>query len=257
MIEINGAVATLTLNRPEVHNALNMQMIRQLRKAIESLEGSRELRIVVLRSNGKDFSAGADLNWMREGQKQTAGQLESESMELADLFRLISETHLLVLSALQGHVLGGANGLVAASDIVIAENTARFAFSEVKLGLVPATIAPYILRKAGYSRTSELMLSGRSFDAETARLAGLVHHVCEEGTLQDKTDQVLRELLSNGPEAMKGIKELLRTLESGQYNNEIQEYTAGVLARVRISPEGQEGMNAFFEKRNPGWHEEL
>ena len=255
LTEVDGALAILTLNRPGVHNAMDLDMIRQLTESMESLAEQTGIRIVVLRSEGKHFSAGADLKWMREGLALSKEQLESESLELARLFRIIYESDLMMLVALQGKVMGGANGLVAAADLVIAEKTSNFAFSEVKLGLVPATIAPYVLRKVSHSKTAELMLTGRTFDAEEARSAGLVHYTCEEGTLMETTGQIVRDLLSGGPEALKGIKRLLHNLVPGQITDEIQEHTANLLAHFRISAEGQEGINAFFEKRKPGWNE--
>jgi len=252
---IKDKSATLSLNRPRVYNALDVRMIRQLTDAIELLAGKKDIRVVVLRAEGEHFSSGADLDWMRRGLSQGPDQLKAESRELARLFRLIYESELLFVAATHGKVLGGANGLVAAADIVVAENTSQFAFSEVKLGLVPATIAPYVLRKAGHGRTAELMLTGRKFDAEQARSAGLVHYICEKGSLEETTSRVVSDLLSGGPEAMKGIKQLLRSLEPGRITDKIQDYTAEVIAQFRISEEGQEGINSFFEKRKPGWHE--
>lgn len=254
-VEVKGAVATLTLNRPSVHNAMNLEMIRQMTGTIESLVKQTSVRILILRSEGTHFSAGADLNWMRDGIVQSRDQLVAESRELARIFRMIFESDLLVMVAIQGKVLGGAIGLVAAADLVIAETTASFAFSEVKLGLVPATIAPYVLRKAGHGKTSDWMFTGRIFDAKEASTAGLVQYICHEGTLPETTKKIVGGILSGGPEAQKGIKQLLRDLIQGQVSDEIQEKTAKLIGQYRISEEGQEGINAFFEKRNPGWDE--
>lgn len=253
--EIRNSVATLSLNRPQVHNAMDMLMIRELTSSFKALESDQRIRIVVLASSGKHFSAGADLNWMKEGMVQDQEQLRSESLELADLFKCMAASRMIVLSAIGGKVMGGANGLVAVSDLVIAEESATFTFSEVKLGLAPATIAPFILRKIGSSRTTDLMLTGRPILAEEALAAGLVHYVCRQGTLRATTGEIIGKLLSNGPEAMREVKHLLRWLQSGPTDEQVREHTAGVIARLRISPEGQEGMNAFFEKRRPGWYE--
>jgi len=254
-VELKEHVATISLNRPEVHNALNLEMIRELTTSIRELELDDRYRIVVLTSHGKHFSAGADLNWMQNGMKHSPEQLKKESMELANLFRAVSESDLIIVTSVQGKVVGGANGLVAASDIVLAERYSSFTFPEVKLGLVPATIAPYVMKKAGYSRTSEWMISGRSIGAAEAKSEGLVHHLCNEGELKKRTDEILDELLANGPEAMKGIKQLLHKLGTGMPQQQIQEYTADIIAKFRISPEGQEGIRAFLEKRRPGWSE--
>ncbi len=255
LIDVYGVVATITLNRPEVHNAINIQMIRELTLAIKGLEEKSKVRFVVLTSSGKNFSSGADLIWMRDGMEQTREQLKAESMELAGLFRTISESELICLTAVRGKVMGGANGLVAVSDMVMAEDTSSFTFSEVKLGLIPATIAPYVLKKAGFSKTTELMLSGRTFEAKEAMEAGLVNYICKKGTLQERTDQIMNQLAANGPAAMKGIKKMISGLSNQLTPLQVQEYTAEIIARQRISKEGQEGMKAFLEKRNPDWDE--
>jgi len=175
-------------------------------------------------------------------------------MELAGLFRLITEILIPCVCAVQGKVIGGANGLVAASDLVIAENTARFSFSEVKLGLIPATIVPFVICKAGRSRTAAWMLSGEPFSSGEALAGGLVHYTCAEGELEKRTGQVISQLLKGGPEAMKGIKKMLREFSAHGGAQTIQEETAELIAKTRISPEGQEGMNAFLEKRKPDWN---
>jgi len=255
--ERKGSVAILTLNRPEMHNAMDIHQIRKLTEQFRLLEKESGTRIVILTSSGKHFSAGADLKWMKEGLHQSPDQLKSESLELAGLFRTVWESDLVIISSVRGKVLGGANGLVAASDIVIAEETATFAFTEVRLGLVPATIAPFILAKVGASRTAELMLSGRAFPAKDALNYGLVHQCCEEGKLNEFTHKFVNTLLSNGPGAMKKTKMLLKRVSSTPSTDELGAFTSNVIAMQRISPEGQEGMNAFFEKRNPDWYETL
>ncbi len=255
MTEKHGPVVMVYLNRPDVHNAMDIQMISDLSECFSILGQDKEVLLITITSRGDNFSAGADLNWMKNGMDQTVGQLDTESNELARLFRLIWEVGPVVLASIRGKVMGGANGLLAASDIVVAEKTATLAFPEVKLGLVPATIAPYVLRKAGFSRTTELMLTGRIFSAREALEAGLVQRICDEGLLQENTEEVIEELLSNGPEAMKGVKKLLRTLEKGIPSDQIQAYTSKIIAECRVSDEGQEGMKAFFEKRKPNWLE--
>ncbi len=252
---IKNSVATIALNRPQVHNAMDIQTIREISRSIKELESEQKIRMLILEGSGPNFSAGADLDWMKKGMKQDRDQLKSESRELADLFSTIADSRLIVISGLHGKVMGGANGLVAASDIVVAEETTTFAFSEVKLGLVPATIAPFVLRKLGKSRTAELMLTGRTFTAQEAMTFGLVHYTCREGTLRNTMDEIVKELCANGPEALMAVKNLLHWLESEPPVEQLGEHTAGVIARHRISPEGQEGMKAFFEKRRPGWHE--
>lgn len=251
----DGPFATLTLNRPEVRNAFNLQMIRELSDAIGKLDPDKQIRAVVLNAAGPHFSAGADLNWMKEGIGQSEEQLRSESLLLAELFRTIAASDVPYLAAIRGNVMGGGIGLVAASDLVVAEDTVRFAFTEGRLGLVPATIAPYVLRKAGLSRTTELMLTGRTFDAEEAREAGLVHLICKEGELNRAVSGLREKLTNSGPAALRGIKAMLRNLEGRFVTDAVKEYTSELIAGFRVSEEGQEGMNAFFEKRKPRWDE--
>jgi len=252
-VNTDGAVATVTLNRPRVRNAINLEMIRELTAVFGKFGEFPLVRIVVIDSEGAHFSAGADLNWMREGLEQPEEQLLEESRELARLFLTIDHCPSVVVAAIKGRVMGGANGLMAAADIVVAEETAQFAFSEVKLGLIPATIAPFVTRKAGEARTSELMLTGRVFDAMEALQSGLVHRICREGELTGAVKELTDLLLENGPAAMTGIKGLLRTLRREMTEEKLVELTAGVIARCRTSVEGQEGIRAFFEKRKPNW----
>lgn len=254
-LRMNGAVATVTLGRPEVRNAMNLAMIRELTTVFREIGEHPAVRIVLLKGEGPDFSAGADLNWMRDGLEQPSAQILEESRELARLFLNIYHCSPVVVTAVKGRVMGGANGLVAAADIAVAEETALFAFSEVRLGLVPATIAPYVFRKAGRGRTSELMLTGRSFGAPEALRMGLVQVICGEDTLEKELEELTARLLENGPGALQGVKELLRVLDKEVSEEKLVDLTAGVIARHRVSEEGQEGIRAFFEKRKPRWHD--
>jgi methylglutaconyl-CoA hydratase len=255
IVGIKEAVATVTLNRPGVRNAMNLQMIRELNSALESLNGDNSIRVIRFSSTGDQFCAGADLEWMRAGQKLPQDQLMGESMELAGLFRNIRESSALTICSVKGQVPGGAIGLLAASDFVVAERSVALRFPEVKLGLIPATVAPYVLRKAGYGRTSEWMMSGRLIPVSEAKEAGLVHRICGEGSLESTTEELIKDLLSGGVLALKGVKSLLRHLEQLSDPGEVDTYTAGLIAGFRVSPEGQEGMKAYLEKRKPRWDE--
>jgi len=246
LTDVKGSVAAITLNRPDVCNAMNISMIRELTAFIKRVEATNEVRVVSINSSGRHFSGGADLNWLKEGLGQSPEQLRSESLELANLFRILWESHLIVLSGIHGKAIGGANGLVAVSDIVVAENSAYFSFSEAKLGLVPATIAPFLVRKLGVGRSTELMLSGRSFDAYEAKASGFVHNICDVGALGQTMEIVIASLLTNGPEAMKAIKHLLRWLESDPSSDQIQEYTAALIAERRIFSRGTRGNECLF-----------
>ena len=249
----NGRISTIWLNRPDIHNAINIEMIREITEAMRALESDSETALIIFRSNGDHFCSGADLGWMKDGLQQSAEELTSESLELAQLFEMIYMSRKVTISAVHGKAIGGAIGLVAASDIAIADDTAIFSFSEVKLGLIPATISPYVFRKMGSSRTREMMLTGRAFDAIEAYESGLVHRLCKPGGLEQSLSSLSKILLSNGPSAMTGIKELMRHLEGNPDGKNLPEDTARLIAKFRLSDEGQEGMNAFLEKRKPDW----
>ena len=255
LTSIGGPVATITLNRPVVHHAINLQMIRELTEAFSHFDKQPDIRIILLRSTGEHFCAGADLNWMKDGMKHGEAQLKQESMELASLFFLMTRVSAIILTAVSGKVVGGANGLVAASDLVIADESTRFAFSEVKLGLIPATIAPYVVRRVGKSKAAAWMLTARWFSAEEAKWAGLADISCERGKLEEECSKVLKDLRSGGPEALAGIKDMLHHFDFDLDADRIIEKSAGILSRCRISTEGQEGIKAFLEKRRPRWNE--
>ena len=255
-ISVKGTSATISLNRPEAHNAMDIGMIRELSKAFRQLSDNPDIRVIVLNSNGRNFSSGADLQWMQEGLGQDRDQLEAESRELATLFRIIADSGPVVVASVRGKAIGGAVGLVAASDLAIAERDTVFRFSEVKLGLIPATIAPFVLRKAGTAATAGWFLTGREFTAVAALEAGLIQYVCPEDQLEKETGSLVKELISGGPAALRGIKKLLRKYSVAGDPDEILAETAALIAAYRTSAEGQEGIKAFFEKRKPRWTHE-
>jgi methylglutaconyl-CoA hydratase len=250
-----GAVATISLHRPEVRNALNLQMIREISRALEELNSDGLIRVIVFSSQEDYFCSGADLKWMKEGGKLSERQLQEESLELARLYRLIRESSAVTISSVKGFIPGGAIGLLAASDFVVAETTVVLAFSELKLGLIPATIAPHVLRKAGFGRTSDWMMTGRPVEAREAFEAGLIQRICEKGALERATRNLIEELLAGGPEALKGVKRLLRQIEGQTDPEKLEDLSSRLIASFRASPEGQEGMKAFLEKRKPYWNE--
>lgn len=248
-------VATITLNRPGVRNAMDLQMIREIGSVIRELDNDAGIRLIIFNSSGDHFCSGADLKWMQAWQGLSEDQLRSEGLELAKLFRHIWQSAAVTICSVKGRISGGAIGLLAASDLVVAERSAILTFPELKLGLIPATIAPYVLRKAGFGRTSEWMMTGRPIAATEAKDAGLIHRICDEGSLGECMELLSRELFSGGPHALKAVKQLLRKLEGMTDPEEVDRYTSRLIAGIRVSPEGQEGMKAFLEKRKPGWDE--
>ncbi len=254
LISSRAPVATIILNRPTVHHAINLEMIRELTEAFSCFDKEPGIRIILLRSTGEHFCAGADLNWMQEGMNQSEEQLKKETMELARLFSLMTRNRCIILTAVSGKVIGGANGLVAASDLVLADASALFSFSEVKLGMVPATIAPHVVSRLGKKRAAAWMISGRRFNTKEALCAGLIDISCETGHLEKESSRILEELLTGGPEAMAGIKEMLMQFDFALDADTTIEKSAEILARFRTSNEGQEGMKAFLEKRKAAWN---
>ena len=252
-IQDENYTITVWLNRPNVHNAINGEMIHELLHFFSGIACNRQVRVIIIRGNGSSFCSGADLNWMKEVADYNYDQNYLDSYTLAKVLYEIKSCTKVVISAIHGAVIGGANGLVAASDIVVSTNNARFALSEVSLGLVPSVISPYITEKTGYSHARHLMLLASNFDAFEAERYGLVHYIVGENELDTKLDEIVSQILKNSPEAIERTKELLQKLNELHDTESIMQYTSEVIAKARISEDGQEGMAAFFRKQKPGW----
>ncbi len=249
---IDKLVARVIFNRPEVHNAFNDRMMEELTQVFTDIQGREDVRVVVLTGEGKSFSAGADINWMRKVKDYSFEENFENSLKLADLLYLIYSLPKPTIGRVNGAAIGGGTGLVAVCDIAIASAVAKFSFSEVKLGLVPACISPYVIRKCGEGRTREFFLTGERLSAGKALSAGLVNQVVQPEELDEAVEDLVSQLLSSGPLATGVCKELVEKIPSLSFP-EAKEYTARVLAGLRISDEGQEGTKAFLEKRKPKW----
>src|SRR5437773_2906710 len=245
-------IATITMRRPEVHNAFNQQLILDLTTAFTDLVTDRQLHAVVLTGEGSSFSAGADLNMMRESAVFTHEQNMDDALRLADLFDTINNFPCPVVARVNGTAIGGGVGLIAVCDIVIAAESARLAFSEVKLGIAPAVISPYVIRKIGETHARVLFVTGERFSATRGREIGLVHTVVPLPELDAALEKTLNELLSSGPQALRACKALALNIGSMQHET-ARRYTAETIAALRVSAEGQEGLRAFLEKRKPSW----
>jgi methylglutaconyl-CoA hydratase len=247
-----GGVEYLTLNRPDVRNAFDERMIAELSAWASAAKEDPALRCVVLAGAGPTFSAGADIAWM----KRQAGYTEEENLRdaaaAARMFSALDTLPVPTIARIQGAALGGGAGLVAVCDVAVAEEEARFGFTEVKLGILPAVISPFVLGKIGRSAARELFLSGTRFSAARAREIGLVHAVVPPERLDEVVDGYVREVLSAGPEAIAAAKALIRDV-CGRPIEEAAPLTASALARRRVSAEGQEGLAAFLERRTPSW----
>ncbi len=251
-LELAQGVAQVVLNRPEVHNAFNEELIAELTRLFEHLSEREEVRVIVLRGEGKSFCAGADLNWMGKMANYTYQENLEDARTLARMFETLDHCPKPVVARVHGAAMGGGAGLVAVCDIAIATPEAQFAFSEVKLGLIPAVIAPYVVRRIGYGHARALFVSGERFDAETALRIGLVHKVVPASELEESLQKVIEGLKANGPVAMASAKMLLHATQVLP-PDELRSLTVARIAELRVSPEGQEGIRAFLEKRKPNF----
>ena len=251
---IKNKVAWVTLNRPEIHNAFNETMIGELLELYKELGDMTNVRVVVITGEGKSFCAGADLNWMGGVIKYSYEQNLDESLQLAELFYTMYSLPKPTIAMVNGAAIGGGAGMVAVNDLVIASDRAKFSFSEVKLGLVPACISPYVIRKVGENRSRELFLSGERMDARKALQFGFVNQVVPEEELKTVVEKQIEQLMSSGPNALAICKDLLEKVPQMSLE-QAKKYTAEAIAALRVSDEGQEGMKAFFEKRKPNWVE--
>jgi methylglutaconyl-CoA hydratase len=251
-----GPVATVVLARPETRNALNADLIEELTRCFEQISDDDQVRVVVLAGEGRSFCAGADIGYMRE----TAGLSYEENLEdarrLAMMYWTVDECPKPVVAKVQGAAMGGGAGLLAVADVVVADSAARFAFSEIKLGIAPASISPFVVRKIGVSHARSLFVTGERFGAERAYEIGLAHSVVSSYGLDEAVDEKVQELLEGGPVAQATLKGLLRRLETTE-PMEAPGLTARVISELRTGEEGQEGLAAFLEKREPGWRRNL
>lgn len=251
-LEKEGEVARLTFARPEVHNAFNATMIGELSRAFDVLKAEKSVRAIVLTGEGKSFCAGADINWMREIVNYSYEQNLSESLQLAETLHKLYALPKPTLAMVNGTAIGGGNGFLAACDISVAAEEANFGLSEVKIGLVPAAISPFVIRKIGESYAREYFLTGKRIPARKAQEIGLVNQVVPRERLKENVDELVSSLLTSGPEALASCKELIYRVTQMDLE-EVKEFTARMIANLRISEEGQEGMASFLEKRRPNW----
>jgi methylglutaconyl-CoA hydratase len=252
-IERQGTLATVWLNRPQIHNALNETMTSELLEFFTEVNDMEDVRAVVLGGRGKSFCAGADLNWMRDVASYTYEQNHKESLQLANCFYAIYTCKKPTIAIVHGAAIGGANGLIAACDFAIADDNTVFCFSEVKIGIVPAMISPYVIKRVGESNARDLMLTGRKFQGLEAEQVGLINRTFSEGQSDDYLNSLIDLLSTSGPNAIAQCKNLINDVSNNLSLEQAVEYTANVIAEIRASQEGQEGMAAFLEKRKPNW----
>jgi len=248
-------VVFVTINRPEKRNAFDAAVIGALREAFETLHGADKVRVVFIRGAGGTFSAGADLNWMKDAAGWSEGDNRDDAMGLAKMLKALHDVPALTCAIVEGSAMGGGAGIVAACDMAVAVEGTRFAFSEVKLGLIPATIAPYVIEAVGARRARQLFLTANIFDASYAAHAGLIDLILPEGSVDEFISMLTDSLSGNAPGAMGDAKRLVHEVAGKKIDGGLMEDTARRIARARVSDEGQEGVAAFIEKRKPKWAE--
>ncbi|WP_455294843.1 enoyl-CoA hydratase-related protein [Vibrio parahaemolyticus] len=246
-------VATLTLNRTKKHNAFDACMIDLIIHRLDYLALRTDVRCLVLRSNGKHFSSGADLAWMQSMANSTRKENLVDAQSLARLMETLDAFPQPTIAVVQGSAFGGALGLICCSDIAIASNSAQFCLSEVKLGLVPATIAPYVMRAMGNRQARRYILSGEVIPAVKAQQFGIVHEVKKDDELESCVSKVVASLLLNSPDSMRKAKALCEQCHQNPIDSQLIRYTSQLIADIRVSPQGQDGLQAFLEKRPPSW----
>lgn len=251
-LELQNGVLRAALNRPEVHNAMSPEMIDALTAVFRSLPGREDVRVVVLTGEGRSFCAGADLAFMRAASDYSFEQNVADGEAIFDLMQAVDDCPKPVIGRINGAAIGGGVGLVSCCDIVIASDRVRFGLSEVRLGILPAVISPFVLAKIGEANGRELFLTGERFDAYHAQRIGLVQHVVPHEQLDERVDERVEQLLQAAPGAQAAAKELIQFVAK-RPKHETRHYTAQLIAQRRASDEGREGMSAFLEKRKPAW----
>ena len=252
-IELNGPVATIWMNRPDLHNAFDETLIAELTAACIALDDDADIRVVVLAGRGKSFSAGADLNWMKRAANNGVDDNLNDARALATMLRTLAEMKKPTIARIQGAALGGGMGLASACDIAIASTRAVFATSEVKFGIIPSAISPYVLRAIGARQATRYFQTAERIDAHHACKISLVHETVEPEQLDARVQEIVSALLQGSPLAQAAAKDLIRAVDGQPVNDTLVEETARRIAHLRATPEAREGIAAFLEKRNPDW----
>lgn len=252
-VEIERGIATVRMNRPDVHNAFDDHLIAELTTELRRLEQAPEVRVVVLAGSGKSFSAGADLNWMQRMAKYSEAENLRDAVAMAGLMRTLHGMHKPTIARVQGAAFGGGVGLVACCDIAVAAAEASFSLSEVRLGLIPSVISPYVTAAIGEREARRYFLTAERFGAEEARRIGLVHEVTTGDRLDEAVKNFADQLLKGGPNALAAAKKLIADVARRPLDDALMEETARRIASIRVSPEGREGLSAFLEKRLAAW----
>ncbi|OTG67638.1 enoyl-CoA hydratase/isomerase family protein [Acinetobacter silvestris] len=252
-LEQNQQVATVWLNRPELHNAFNPQVIEELHQCFQYLNTREDIRVVILAGRGKSFSAGADLNWMKFAGQASKAENEADALKLAKMLQSLAMLKQPTIARVQGIAFGGGMGLASACDMCVASTDAKFATSEVRLGLAPSTISPYVIRAIGARQASRYFLTAERISAEKAQAISLVHEIAPPDQLDQKVDEIIQALLLGGPEAQAASKQLIQMVNQSVLTEELLVQTAQHIAHVRQGTEAKNGLTAFLTKQSPAW----
>ena len=253
LYQVQNAIATITLNRPDVHNAFNDQVISDLNTAFKKAEADKTVRVVILRGNGKSFSAGGDLNWMRKMADYSFDENVADAMGLGVLLKTINFLEKPTIALVQGSVFGGGVGLTSCCDIAIAEEGTQFCLSEVRIGLIPSIIAPYVIHAMGIRAARRYFMTAERFDAATAHRIGFVHEVCPAGGLDAAAAKIIAALMDGAPAAQSRGKKLMLEIAGLPIDDHVIKTTVTQIAEARASAEGKEGLTAFLNKTDPSW----
>jgi methylglutaconyl-CoA hydratase len=252
-LEQNDQVATVWLNRPELHNAFNTEVIEELHRCFSELTTRDDIRVVILAGRGKSFSAGADLNWMKQAGQASKEDNEADALKLAKMLQSLATLKQPTIARVHGIAFGGGMGLASACDICVASTEAKFATSEVRLGLAPSTISPYVIRAIGARQASRYFLTAERISAQQALHIGLAHEVCDAGVLDAQVNDIVQALLLGGPEAQAASKQLIQLVDQQPLTEELLLATAQHIAHVRQGNEAKQGLSAFLNKQSPHW----
>lgn len=253
LVDVARGAATVTLNRPEVRNAFNEEVIAELTHVFQELEKNSEVRVIVLTANGPAFCAGADLNWMKKMSTYSVEENLADAQKLAEMLHQLYSCPKPVIAKVQGDCYAGGMGLVAACDIAIAAEQVQFCLSEVKLGLMPATISPYVIKAMGANSARRYFITAERFSAKEAHRIGFVHETVNAEKLDETVAQIVKAMVNNSPNAMMETKRLLDEVTNAEIDEDMLAYTAELIAEIRTSEEGREGVASFLEKRKPKW----
>ena len=250
-------VVQISLNNPNSRNAINGIMLDELLDCLDNLSRKKEIRVLIITGEGPAFSAGADLEWMKQSVNLTLEENKNDAMKFSEMLRKIDEFYCTTIGIINGHAFGGGLGIISVCDFKIADSKSKFCFSEVKLGIIPAMIGPYIMRSLGYNNTKKLFLTGEIFDADQAVTLNLIDKFVSTKDIINERNLLIGKLLLGGPKAQTAIKNYLQNIYSKNISEDVIKYAAEIIADLRVSEEGQKGIKAFLNKSKPDWQNDI